>query len=218
MKKVFLLAGLIITTAGAYAQTISYGVKAGLNLSKLTSSGNGGSVSSETLAGFHLGGIVDFKFQSFSIQPGILFSTKGGSTSVTSSGTNGGIFTGSISAKTTLDYIEVPVNFLYRSVAGNGNIFIGAGPYIAFGVSGKSTLDTNINGQPDHQSENVKFGSADGEIKNPDFGINALAGYQLNNGFAISAGYGLGLTNLSNKDNSKVKNQGFNFSLGYFFK
>jgi len=223
MKKSFLLSMLVISAAGLYGQTISYGIDAGLNLTKLSftsysPSGFGVSVpvSNSYLAGFHAGGLVDIRFDAFSIQPGVLFSTKGGNSFASFSESFAGqTFTASGKVKTTLNYVEAPLNFIYRLDAGDGNIFIGAGPYLGIGISGKSVTNSNINGTPSTASQDLKFGSGPDDIKNPDFGINGLIGYQLNFGLTISAGYGLGLVT-SSGTNGSGKNQGYSFSLAYF--
>ena len=203
MKKTLLLLALIVASTATFAQTTSFGIKAGLNSSKLTVSATGGSISTESLVGFHVGGVVDIGFETFSIQPGLLFSTKGGKSS-SEEGTD----------KVTLNYLEVPVNFLYKVPAGDGKVIFGAGPYLGYGLSGKSKSS-------DGTSTDVTFGSTTDDVKNPDFGFNFLAGYQFSQGFALNVNYGLGLANLSNDDagvNLKTKNQVLSFSLTYFIK
>ena len=149
-----------------------------------------------------------------------MFTTKGGKSDFDISLTNINgtqLRTESVVVKTSLDYIEVPLNLMYRIPVGNGDIFFGAGPYIAIGISGKITVDSNTGGQTSHQTQNVTFGSGDTDIKNPDFGFNAMVGYELDGGLMVSAGYGLSSTSSSN-DSGNIKNQGFSLSLGYFFK
>jgi len=203
MKKSILFLAFFVASLTTFSQTTTFGIKAGINSSKLTVSATGGSVSTESLVGFHVGGVVDFGFDSFSIQPGVLFSTKGGK-STSEDGTD----------KITLNYLEVPVNFLYKVPAGNGKVFFGGGPYLGYGLSGKGKSS-------DGTTTDVTFGSTADDIKNPDYGINLLAGYQFSQGLAINVNYGLGLANLSNDDagvNLKTKNQVLSFSLSYFFK
>jgi len=223
MKKSFLLSILVIAAAGLYGQTISYGIDAGLNRTKLSVTsysppGTGISVpvSDSYLNGFHAGGLLDIGFDSFSIQPGVLFSTKGGNSSASfSESLFGQTFKASSKVKTTLDYVELPLNFIYRLDAGDGNIFIGAGPYLGIGISGKEVANSITNGTPSTTTQDLKFGSGPNDIKNPDFGVSGLIGYQLNLGLSISVGYGLGLVSSSGA-NGSGKNQGFSFSLAYF--
>ena len=223
MKKSFLLFILVIVAAGLYGQTISYGIDAGLNLTKLSvtsysppGSGISVPVSDSYLRGFHAGGVVDIRFDSFSIQPGVLFSTKGSNSAFSfSQSFFGQTVTASSKIKTTLDYVELPLNFIYRLDAGDGNIFIGAGPYLGIGLSGKEVANSITNGTPSTTTQNLTFGSGQNDIKNPDFGINGLIGYQFNIGLSISAGYGLGLVS-SSGSNGSGKNQGYSFSLACF--
>ena len=220
MKKVLLIAGFVAASSiTAFAQTISFGVKAGLNLSRLTETVSGGSVSSQTLPGFQVGGVVDLGFQAFSIQPGVFFTTKGGKSEETVQFTTPGSGQTTITAnsKVTLNYIEVPINFLYNVAAGDNKFYVGAGPYVGYGLSGKGTESDNQNGSETTKT-NVTFGSGQDDVKNPDFGVNFLVGFKFSQGYSIGANYGLGLSNLSNGGNdSKVKNQVVSFTLGYFF-
>ncbi|MCR8558758.1 hypothetical protein KXD93_13960 [Mucilaginibacter sp. BJC16-A38] len=79
MKKILLLAGLLIAFSGAFAQTITYGIKGGLNLTQVPVQSTTFGLSSSSdkyLVGFHIGGLVAIGFESFSIQPGIFFHHK----------------------------------------------------------------------------------------------------------------------------------------------
>jgi hypothetical protein len=118
MKKTLLLFGLI---AGAFSfsfaqSSVKFGIKGGVNFASLTASGGGYSINSGNITGFHVGGIADIPLGNFSLQPGLLYSTKGASGS-------------------TLGYIEVPVNLLYNTGSGSGKFFFGGGPYLGYGVS-----------------------------------------------------------------------------------
>ena len=215
MKKLLLLTIALIGSAGIYAQTISYGVKAGVNFSTFSASIDNITATSKSLTGFHVGGVVDFGVsKSFSIQPGILYSTKGGSSNAVDDDSQS---VGASASKITFNYLEIPVNFLYRAPVHKGSVFIGGGPYVAFGLSGSAPL-TDVNGQPANQTEAVHFGSGQDEIHNPDFGINFIGGYQFASNVTLSVQYGLGLQNLSNETQVRIHNQALGFSLGYFFK
>jgi len=214
MSKLLLLAALLAISLGVFAQKISYGIKAGLNLSEISASVGGITASSNNLTGFHIGGVVDFKFQYFSIQPGIFYTTKGGS-STTDDGSEG---TGASASKVKFNYLEIPVNFIYRTPARKGSVFFGAGPYVAFGLSGSAPLITDANGEPTSQTLPVHFGSGQDDIHDPDFGINFLIGYQFEGNVTLSAEYGFGLSSLSNTPEATIHNRVLGFSLGYFFK
>ena len=216
MKKNLLIAGFLIFSISTFAQTLSYGIKAGVNFSEITSSGSGASVSSQNLTGFHAGVIVDLGLGAFSLQPGLFYTTKGGKNTATE--TEFG-FTGTGSSKTTLNYLELPVNLLYKIPAIDGKIFLGAGPYIGYGLSGRLTGTVNIPGVPaTNIDQKITFGNDDGDIKNPDYGANFLLGYEFDQGLLVSANYQLGLASSPYSDFGKVKSRVLSISVGYLFK
>jgi len=211
MKRSFLLFVLLCVSISVFAQTTTFGVKAGFNFANLIYSGvpKGSSESTQSRIGFQAGGLVDFEFGNVLVQPGVLFSTKGGE----STGGPG-------VEKLVFNYIDVPLNVLYKLPSGDNAIYVGAGVYYDYGLSAKATFDAQTEGKPDtHTRANVFFGSAADQFKNPDFGLNFLAFYQFKWGMMINAGYSLGMTNLSNVVTaSKIQNQVISISAGYFFK
>lgn len=216
-EKTLLLFSLIGLTIFSYAQTATLGIKAGVNFSSLSVS-TGGSSSSTT--GFNVGAIADFNVaKDLSIQPGVFFTTKGGSAE---SNTTSGSYTTHSKEDLTLNYLEVPVNVLYHIPVSAGKIFVGGGPYIALGLSGKDKYSASATSGSSSSSASgdidVTFGSSSGDVKNPDFGINFMGGIKLQNNLLFSIGYGLGLANLSNMSGTTTQNRSFNLSVGYFFK
>jgi len=216
MKKIILSLFFIAAMSPAFAQTVKYGISGGLNESILSLQNPAGNNS--RLTGFHAGVFSDIDFGKLSIEPGLFYTTKGEkNTAVLIS--PGGSFTAK--GKTTYNYLEMPVNVLYNIPIGGGKFFIGGGPYIAYGLSGKSTgttiiasqngAITNINDYP------LTFGSQQGDLKRFDFGLGALGGFELNNGLSISVGYEHGLTNIDNSSGDHIKNNVITVSLGYSF-
>ena len=66
--------------------------------------------------------------------------------------------------------------------------------------------------------EDVTFGDGAGEFKRTEFGLQGIAGFQLNSGFLIGVSYDLGLTNISNtSDEGSLKNRVFGVSVGFTF-
>lgn len=111
----------------------------------------------------------------------------------------------------------MPLNFVYNTKS-SGGFFIGAGPSIAYGISGMDKY-TDKTDPSNSGNSKIKFGSGDDEIKPLDFGLNALAGYKFPGGFLISGNYNLGLSNLQNggSDAGTIKNNYFAIKLGYVF-
>ncbi|WP_295675400.1 porin family protein [uncultured Mucilaginibacter sp.] len=192
MKKALLIL-LVLLASKTFSQTVSYGLSAGINYSNL--SGNGNPITSSYLIGIRAGGLVDIGFKNFSIQPGLLFTKMGGQNTTKTE-------------QLILNYLEIPVNFLYHEKERAGNFFIGGGPYISFG-----TLATNIY---TGLRNNFFFGNNEG-LHRADVGLSALTGYQFTSGFAISGGYSMGITDVYS-GGANNKNSAFNISVEYFFK
>jgi hypothetical protein len=113
--------------------------------------------------------------------------------------------------ETALNYLELPLNVLYTT---NG-FFFGGGPVVGIGLSGKNKY-SDFNGGI--QTDDIKFGSEQDEVRQFEFSGNLLAGYQLKNGLMVSAGYNMGFTNLINGDvDGSIKNRYWSFKLGYLF-
>jgi hypothetical protein len=203
MKRLLFTLLLLAITVAAFSQTISFGFKGGFNLSEQSHS-NPSAYGSSLLQGFNAGGILDLGFQNFSIQPGIFFSTKGEKDGSEFAGLNG-----NVSSKTVLSYIEIPVNFLYKSkIAKNITLNLGGGPYIGYGTAENLTINNN---------EPYDYGSGHHfAYRNPDYGINFVAGIEVHK-FIIDAGYGLGLANIA-LDGTTIKNRVASLSVGYLFR
>lgn len=203
MKKLLLSAAILFGSLGVFAQGgLGYGLRAGVNIPKYSI--NNGSTKSNT--GFFVTGYLDAPVSPyFSIQPGLSLQNKGGKWEPTSS----------TETKESVMSLDIPVNLVAKlPTGGSGNFFIGAGPYVGFGLSGKrkgEVFDGAVQGDRD-----LNFGSNENDdLKRTDFGINFLAGYQLTNGFQINAGYGLGLTNLAPASGDMAKNRVWSIGIGF---
>lgn len=190
------------------AQTIDFGIKAGLNLAEQTPI-NTFYYSNSPLAGATGGAIADIGFKHFSIQPGIFFSMKGESRKASNTV---GVPVNSGSASTTstlqirLNYIELPVNFLIKyPLTSSAALHFGGGPYLGYGF-------------PSHTHVAIGNQSLPLTIAppNPDFGVDALAGVTVKH-MLFDAGFSYGITNVGNFLYAS-HNMVFSFSVGYMFK
>jgi len=220
MKKPLLVLCFVGSMFSSFAQSVTFGIKSGLNLSNISETSSGSTNSYSSLTGYHVGAFADFDLGTLSIQPAVLYTTKGGHDDETQTLVSGGVtYTLRGTEDITLNYLEVPVNVLYHVPVTIGKIFIGGGPYIAYGLSGKDSAVATATGggssSTNSQSSNITFGSAQGDVKNPDYGVNILGGVTLKRGLTLSVGYGIGLANLSNDSSTTVKNNGFSFSVGF---
>lgn len=217
MKKLLLVVTIVTMVCSAKAQEITWGVRAGLSIPKVNEKieGDDGDFSSgyKSKIGFHLGVIADLGIsESFYIQPGLYFTTKG-----TKAKYEG------ITEKWNLNYLQIPVLASYRfNLGGDTKLHINVGPYFAFGVGGKfkyegggETYKIDAFGTSDEDSDEEKGG-----LKRFDAGITFGAGVSFGKIYA-GLNYDLGLSNIADKDvygsDYKLKNQGFNISVGYNF-
>ena len=197
---------ILLTAFGSSAQT-SVGISAGASFSNVTIKSGFISASPKSKTGIAVGIAIDAPLSSnFSFQPALNFIQKG--YKVKDQGSK---------ETANFNYLEVPLNFVY-STQKNEGFFIGAGPSLAYGISGKDKFTAD--GMPD-DNQKIKFGSAADEVKAFEFGLNALAGYMMKGGFIISGNYNLGLSKINNDDSSgdagTIKNKYFSIKIGYFF-
>ena len=216
-KLISIALSLVLFATIANAQ-ISVGVLGGVNFQNLNGKNyNGDALTNTMIPGFHAGVNVQIPIApSFYFQPGLLFSTKGAKN-------EGSLLT----TKTNLSYVELPLNFLYKGHLGNGFVFIGVGPYVAYGVKGKVTTE---GGSATLESP-VTFQNVVEITDSPlvpyykalDAGGNILFGYELSSGIFAQVNAQLGMLNINPEykllpdDKSVVKNTGFGVSLGYRF-
>jgi hypothetical protein len=219
-KVIALIAACLLGTFIIQAQSTktsvggtSFGIRAGVNFQNLNGQFAGDDLDFKIKTGFHVGVNAEIPLaDEFYLQPGLLFSTKGGD------------WDDNNDTKTNISYLELPVNFLYKPILGAGKLLLGAGPYAGYAIGGKVKGD---NGDTDLEFESdLPTGQALKyfyTVKRFDFGANLLVGYEFSNKFSAQLNAQLGLANISPKvdgfdsDDYKTKNTGFGVSLGYRF-
>lgn len=178
----------IVTNFIANAQSPRIGFTAGATFANLKAKADGESESAKSKVGLTAGILIDVPLsKNFSFQPALNFVQKGTQDEETFMGVTD-------KYKMTINAIELPLNLLYNASSNTGNFFIGAGPSLAFNISGKVKYDDGT----DSYSEDIKFGNNEDEddFKAMDFGANFLTGYRFPNGLQISGHYNVGLSNL----------------------
>lgn len=220
MKKLTLILGLFLACfAQAHAQKVGVGFKAGLN----ATSWGGDAVSSfsealdysgamqkEIKTGFHVGGFLNIPLgQHFSIEPGLLYSTKGMTVEQT--------FLQNSFLKVRADitneshYLDLPV--LARVNLGGG-LQLFAGPQLSYLLANKVRGEAGILGFSMEQDIDWKTG-----LREFDFGLSGGLGYQFMNGIQLNVAYDHGLTTLdAGKSNFDVYNRAVKLSVGYLFR
>jgi Outer membrane protein beta-barrel domain len=186
-------------------------LRAGVNFANVTITNDGDIDENKMLTSFQVGFTGNLKIAPFLFfQPGILFTGKG---SKTESGktTDANYFR----ASSNPYYVEVPVNFVFKTPKAPVRFFAGAGPYIAIGVSGKNKVDgkfANIAfsseksiewSDDDPSTLDYEEGAGYGILKRFDYGLNGTAGIETKN-IVLAANYGFGLAKLQSGSNSSA--------------
>jgi len=186
MKKITTLVFACLLGAVAYGQSISGGVKAGLNLANQTFSGNGYTTSPNFLPSFHGGGYVTAMFTDhFGLQPELLYSIQGAKSG---------------EEKLSLAYITVPVLVRYNV---NNLLSFHAGPQVGLLTSAKHK----------YGSESVDIKD---DVTGTDIGIAAGVGIDLPMKLNFSFRFVKGLSNINDTGSStNQKNYNLQFSVGY---
>ncbi|MDB5137945.1 MAG: PorT family protein [Mucilaginibacter sp.] len=213
MKNLFLTICLTAITAFTFAQSIKFGVKAGFNMSTQSLSKDDplSGFKYQYTTGFNAGVILDIDFKNFSLEPGVSFTTKGEKRPSQQLPAN---FSGPAGynapqATFTLDYIEASFNAFYNiHVAPGAIIHLGGGTYLGNGIAASATgLKASFNNDP----------NAAIHYKNPDYGVNFIAGVKLKKKILIDLGYSLGIADVS-PNSSSLKNRVASLSVGYLFR
>lgn len=222
-KILFLLMFLVLHSVHGISQTddmsnIRFAVLGGVNYQNLTTKDFLGSeLSTEGIVGFHAGVNAQIKIvDEFYFQPGLLFSTKGAD-----------VTEAQITEKFRLSYIELPLDLVYKATLGNGAIMIGFGPYLAYGILGKTQTVTSL-GTVDSDIEFTNVIETTDPLtvsyfKPLDVGANVFVGYEMSSSLFLQLNSQLGLINIYPEDRrfpggkNSIKNIGFGLSLGYRF-
>ncbi|KAA5827891.1 PorT family protein [Algibacter amylolyticus] len=189
MKKTIILGVIAAVTffKTTQAQTISFGAKAGLNVSTFNGNRSGDEINRNSLIGFHAGLIAETRINDFiNLQPEIIYS-------------RGGAEEENI-VKFQLDYISIPVMFKFYVA---DRLSIDVGPQFGFLVGDKAKFeDDNV---PEFDTDASTF----------DFALNTGLGIDISDKWFSQIRYSYGVTTIA--ENPDVKNGIFQFSIGRKF-
>lgn len=199
MKKVSLILSLILFTVLTSQAQVRFGAKIGANIANMSISQGGLNVTPSSIFGFHIGGLLEYDVNDkVAIQPNLLYSQKGYSSTISG-----------ISAGLKLNYLELPINVLYRA---NEKLFLGGGPSFAYALSGKEKITMNGTSI----EADAEFGNNDG-YNRFDAGLNLIVGYEVAPSYVISANYTFGLTSTFYDTSFSGQNTVLGLSLTKFF-
>jgi hypothetical protein len=185
-----------------------FGIRAGVNFQNMTGKDDDGDKLDNKLSTKFSAGLnyeIPIATDYF-VQPGVMYYMKGAKIEGDS--------------VVNLSYVEIPVNFLYKPMLGAGNMLLGFGPYVGFGIGGKIKPESG-------NDIDIEFGNSIDPLDPPTFrrmdaGANLMAGYEFSNKFSFQINAQLGLVNIAPEVNgsssqASIKNTGFGLSLGYRF-
>ena len=206
MKNKILSIALILVLSASFAiaqekSKMSFGILGGINFQNLNGKLSGGDkLKNDMLLGFHGGVNVQMPIApEFYFQPGLMFAVKGAKNTTTILGSE-------ITDEIKLNYIEVPLNLVYKGALGNGFFMLGFGPYLAYGISGKQV----VHGNSLSYERGVDYNAFDA-------GANIFAGFETAGGLFLQLDTQFGMLDIDPDENSTAKNTGFGLSLGYRF-
>jgi hypothetical protein len=182
--------------------------------------------------GFTGGILLEIKLAKvFSLQPGLSFTMKGcmreGYTNLVYVDDDRTAYEDAyVERKLNTSYLELPFHFVFNIPVNKHYFNIGIGPYVAYGIKGKSKNHFTYEGEDiddtmvDSSLEYDLF-SGDQKWYNPlDYGLSGFVGVAFSDRFLIRAGYSHGLANISSDTEyleTDVKNNYFHLSLGLKF-
>lgn len=216
-KKILCLAVATVATATLFAQEMTvtanrttFGLRAGVNFQNINGKDmEGDKLENDLLTGFHAGVNAEIPVGTGTyVQPGILYTMKGAKMQ-------------NSDAKVKLSYIDIPVNFIYKPVLGTGNMILGFGPYVGFGIGGK--VDDGDNEVDVEFTKEYDLANDAPQFKRMDAGANFLAGYEFANRLSFQLNAQLGLVDINpeipnlSDDDSNMRNTGWGLSVGYRF-
>lgn len=204
MKKIILAISSTLLVSASFAQ-VSIDPEVGMNFSTLrTKVGDAAAKSNDAKLGLRAG--VGFNINldnGFYLKPGVYYTQTGDQFEILG-----------VETKSTLHYLQVPVNLGYEYKINDGKagaILAEAGPYIGFALGGQTKIESALG----EVKTDKNFGTAVGETNPLDWGFNFGLGYVSPWNVYIKGSYGLGLGNLSNSDNVTINNRVWNVALGY---
>jgi Outer membrane protein beta-barrel domain len=225
IRTILLSGALLMVGFGALSQDnqkVSFGIRGGFGYQNINGDDQrGNKLEFDMVPRYNVGIVLEIPLANqFFVQPSLLYATKGAKT-------NNNYLNLDMSSDVNLGYLELPVNFVYKPTLGKGNLIVGIGPYIAYGIGGQ--IEYNRDGIS--TEEDIEFTDeystdilTDQKYYKPlDYGGNIMFGYQFAGGLSAQLNAQLGMADIRAENtmqpNSQAifKNTGFGISLGYLF-
>jgi hypothetical protein len=208
MKKKPMLTGIILIIlmqpAHLYAQKTTFALSGGYCTAFYFTKSDG-SAESDFNNGLFTGANLRLAMgKHWHFEPGLFFAQKGGVEKVDAS------VYGSYKSIVKLNYLEVPVNFVYSK---RDYFFFGFGPSVGFALSGKQKLKYDSG----KETYKIDFGSStDDDLKGVDAGLTLLIGWHWNGLFSL-ININTSFNNISNDRSQYFSNNYMCLGFGYRF-
>lgn len=198
---IFAVGALIFSSQlSAQDNPVSVGFKAGTSLSNYRLKSNMKGFDSKMNIGGSVGGFIKYDVsQNFALQSGIDVYYRTSKLEPATDGT---------SNKIKSFGVEVPVYGILQGELGSGKAFIGAGPYVGYGISTK-TNGVNL------FKNNSEVGKSN--MSRFNYGVGAIIGYDFDKNWQINASYQFGLADLHKGKGGSMKSHGASIGLAYKF-
>lgn len=223
-----LIASIFTLSIPIQAQTI-VGIRAGVNFSSVRFADDAGERQhTEMIPRVQAGLTVEIPLaMGLYLQPAAMYTGKGFKQ-------DGGWLAGDDQQFTAAaSYVEVPLNLIYKLWVVAGNLVVGGGPYVGYGLGGKWETDGQITVGDIVLTESrgdviFKNDVEDGEFGNYlygkpwDYGANVMLGYQFSPRFTLQLQGQFGIANLApdvggTAPVGSIRNKGYGISVGYGF-
>jgi hypothetical protein len=208
-KFIALIVFIMLCVTGTYAQNIHYGIKVGMT-NPILRFKTYGSYESElkSYQGYQFGGVAQLPLRwGFSVQSELLYNQLGGKYDDLN-----------YHYKMRFNYLQLPVNLVFKIGKGNFRPMAMAGGYIGYAINGTRIQTYQSSDITDNATTDITFGSARGDYKRFDAGVGAGIGVEIHK-LQFLVKYNRGLTNnRTPSDMYIVQNRFWEYSLTYFFK
>lgn len=196
-----IIIGMIICTNVSAQLPVSFGVKAGVNLSEIQK------LEDKLKVGFNVGLTVDLQVSDdFYVMSGLELTTKGAKGDSYAVADQAGVIFKDVTLNSM--YLQLPVHVGYKlEVAPTVKLVFRAGPYLAYGIGGKIKGDAGTK-----KLDEDFFGDG---VNRFDFGVGGAVGAEFIDKITVSLGADQGLTKII-KDGDQ-KNRCAHISVGYKF-
>ncbi|MFV0418730.1 MAG: porin family protein [Dysgonomonas sp.] len=218
--KTILITVALLLGIGANAQNnpLVLGVKAGVNLSNFSGNGADGM---DAKVGFNVGLTVDYALsEELYLLSGLELTMKGAKDKGFISFTEPTLGTVSFEGteKDNPMYLQIPVHLGYKIAVMDGTkVILHAGPYVAYGIGGKSKVKGSVISEDEEIFIDTDFDFfGKDRAKRFDFGLGLGAGFEFGK-TAVGLGYDFGLVNMFDNSTYTVKNMNAYLTLGYKF-